>query len=295
MVVLLAPEAADPRLVAELQAELTTLAAQAGYRFQLRPTLSPVELDQVRLVVALPPYPGLVDLAAAGMGAQFLAINFTDLQATDNLSVVAGPQDRPDQVGFLAGYTAAAISEDYRTGVISESETVTGNASRLGFINGVTFFCGLCRPVYPPFPQTGYPITVELPVDAGPEDWAATVTYLSSWEVQTVFVQPSLADERFLATLAEGGIHYILADTVPAGRKDQWVASLGYKDPLDDVRVLLPNLLDGQNKQHVILPLSFIAVNPELLSPGRRSLAERMLADLLAGYIDTGVGPLTGE
>jgi hypothetical protein len=42
-------------------------------------------------------------------------------------------------------------------------------------------------------------------------------------------------------------------------------------------------------------PLGFTGTNPDLLSPGRQQLVETMLADLLAGFIDTGVDPQTGE
>ena len=35
--------------------------------------------------------------------------------------------------------------------------------------------------------------------------------------------------------------------------------------------------------------------NEGLFSPGRQLYVERMLADLLAGYISTGINPLTGE
>jgi hypothetical protein len=43
------------------------------------------------------------------------------------------------------------------------------------------------------------------------------------------------------------------------------------------------------------LPLALQHVNPQLVSPGRQRLVEEMLAELRAGYIDTGVDPATGE
>ena len=58
---------------------------------------------------------------------------------------------------------------------------------------------------------------------------------------------------------------------------------------------LLPGLLNGEGSVVVELPLGFTAVNPDLFSPGRQRLTEIMLADLLAGFIDTGVDPATGE
>jgi hypothetical protein len=45
----------------------------------------------------------------------------------------------------------------------------------------------------------------------------------------------------------------------------------------------------------VTLGLGFTSVNHDLFSPGRQRMAEDLLAELLAGFIDTGVDPQTGE
>jgi hypothetical protein len=275
---------------------LSGLAESAGLRFLLRPSLAATELSHVRMVVAIPPDPGLAALAAAAPGTQFLAVGLPGLQPAANLSTILPAADRPDQLGFLAGYVAAAITGDWRTGVISEADTPTGKAISLGFQNGVTYLCGLCSPAYPPFPNGGYPVQVDLATSAGPEDWQASLTYLKSWQVGTAFVDPSLANEDLLANLGEAGINLILAGTPPpAPQPSYWVASLGAPDLLQAVPDAWGKLLAGGKGEQVTLPLGFTGVNPVLLSPGRQHLAERMLADLLAGLIDTGVDPATGE
>jgi hypothetical protein len=189
----------------------------------------------------------------------------------------------------LAGYTAAAITPDYRVGVVTEGNTQAGDATSLGYTNGVFYFCGLCRPVYPPFPTTGYPLRYKLPGGAGPADWQGAITYLNAWQVGTVFVSPSIADEGFLDVLAQSGINFIIVGSPPEGLRGNWVASLGIGDPLPIVQELWPKLVSGKGETHVPLPLGFTAVNPDLLSPGRKRNAETMLADLLAGFINTGV------
>jgi hypothetical protein len=73
------------------------------------------------------------------------------------------------------------------------------------------------------------------------------------------------------------------------------VASLGSQDPLQSLPGLWAKLLVGEGGEEVSLPLGFTGANPDLLSPGRQHLVERMLADLLAGFTDTGVDPQTGE
>jgi hypothetical protein len=274
---------------------LPGLAQEAGLRFEVRPSLAVTETESVRIVVAIPPDPGLAALVAASPDVRFLAVGFQGLQPAKNLSVIASSSGRPDQVGFVAGYVAAAITEDWRAGVISEADTPAGKATSLAFSNGVTYFCGLCQPVYPPFPNLGFPVQVDLPANAGPDDWQAAITSLKTWQVGTVFVYPSLADEQFLAALAEAGINWIITGPPPNALRAHWVASLGAGDPLQAVPDAWAKLIAGEAGALVTLPLEFTAVNPVLFSPGRQRLAEAMLADLLAGYVDTGVDPQTGE
>jgi hypothetical protein len=296
--ILLAPADADPATSAALQGALTRLAGQAGLGFEVRAELNAADLGNVRIVVALPPASGLAELAASAPETQFLAFGIQGLQPTPNLSAIASPAGRPDQLGFVAGYLAAVITEDWRVGVVSEAGTTPGKAASLGFRNGMTYFCGLCLPVYPPFPNRGYPVQVELTEEAGAEDWQAAIDALTTWQVETVFVYPSVADEQLLADLAGAGINIIVASPTsepPNAWHEHWVASLGSQDPLQSLPDLWAKLLAGKGGEEVLLPLGFTGTNPDLLSPGRQHLVEAMLADLLSGFIDTGVDPQTGE
>jgi hypothetical protein len=278
-----------------LQDVLTGLAEQAGLGLEVRMSLDTSELGNVRIVVALPPITGLAELAASAPGTQFLAFGTQGLQPAPNLSVIATPAGRPDQLGFLAGYLAAVITDDWRVGVVSEAGTAGGKAASLGFRNGVTYFCGLCLPVYPPFPNRGYPVQVDLPDGAEAQDWQAAIDTLTTWQVETGFVYPAVADEELLADLAGADINLIVAGQPADAWREHWVASLGSQDPLQSLPDLWAKLLAGEGGEEVSLPLGFSGVNPDLLSPGRQRLVETMLADLLAGFIDTGVDPQTGE
>jgi hypothetical protein len=88
----------------------------------------------------------------------------------------------------------------------------------------------------------------------------------------------------------------IIAGPPTAGvLREHWVASIGSQSPLQSLLDLWGKLLSGEGGEEVVLPLGFTGTNPDLLSPGRQRLVETMLADLLAGFIDTGVDPQTGE
>lgn len=295
LAVLLAPPDADVNRVAPLQSTLAELAQQAGLRFEVRPALSTTELEDVRVVVALPPEDELASLVAAAPETQFLALDIPDIKPAPNLTVIVTQPGGSDQVGFLAGYLAAAITDDWRVGILSEEGTITGKAASLGFRNGMTFFCGLCLPFYPPFPNTGYPIVVNLPASAGPQDWQAAIASLKTWQVETVFVHPAVAGDQLLADLAEAEINLIITGPPSEAWREHWVASLGAPDPLQVVPDLWAKILAGQGGEQISLALGFTGVNPDLLSPGRQHVADEMLADLLAGFIDTGVDSQTGE
>lgn len=295
LVVLLAPPGASAELADALQGILTDLASQAGLRFQFRQSLSQVELENAQVVVVLSPDPGVTALAESAPDIQFLAVGIPGLEPAPNLSVVESAGGRPDMLGFLAGYTAAAITPDWRVAVVVEEGTPSGSSYRLGFTNGVFYFCGLCRPVYPPFPTSGYPLYVELPATAGPTDWDSTIAHFNTWQAETVFVDPNVGTPEFLETLAQAGFNLVLVGPPPTGLNENWVASIGATDPIQPVRELLPGLLNGEGGVVVELPLGFTGVNLDLFSPGRQRLTETMLADLLAGFIDTGVDPATGE
>ena len=294
VVVLLAPQGADPLQVQALQPVIQDLASQAGLRFQPRAELSPLELEHVKIVVALPPAANLADLAAAAPATQFLALGIPGLQASDNLSVIAA-STRMDQAAFLAGFMAAAITDEWRIGVIGESGSASGKAALNGFANGEAYFCGLCLSGYPPFPAGGYPILLVLPANPGPADWQGVLNELRSWQVKTVFVHPAVAVERLLDELAQADISFILLHTPPQAVQSNLVAILGTSDGVQAVPEVWASMLQGQGGQQVDLPLSITYSNPERLSPGRQRLAENLLVDLLTGMVDTGVDPTSGE
>lgn len=290
LAILLAPPGVDAAAVEGLQPALAELAQGAGLQFEVRPALSAADLQSqpVRVVVTLPPDPGLASLAAAAPGVQFLALNIPGVQAGTNLSTIQAAGSRPDLQGFLAGYLAAAITTDWRVGVLSEAGTGAGEAASQAFANGVVFYCGLCRPAYPPFPIPGYPLAAGLPAGASQADWQAAVDSFKVWQVETVYVYSSAPNGDLMSFLANAGFRLIASGAPPAGAGEQWVASISGGDLLPAIGKLWPELVSGAGGQQVALPLALENVNPKLLSPGRQRLVENMLADLLDGFIDPG-------
>ena len=293
LVILYAPPGSDASLVDDLGSELSELAAQDGLRFDTRSQMLESDFEEdLRLVVVLPPDPGVLNLTQTYPQVQFLAIGISDLEAGGNLSVIGTGGNRPDQQGFLAGYLATVVTPDWRVGIISQGDTTSGMAARNGFVNGVIFYCGLCRPVFPPFYQ--YPSFYDLPGGASQEKQQAAADFLIGQSVLTVYVFPGMADSFLMEYLAQAGVNLIGADTPPASVQNNWIASV-QTDLVSSVKEVWPRLVNGEGGISLELPLIITNRNAGLFSPGRQHHVENLLSDLMAGYIDTAVNPLTGE
>jgi len=293
LVVLFASRESDDNLASDLEIALHDFADHEGVRFERLSTLEGTGLSaDVRIFVSIPPDPGISTMAEDNPQIQFLAVGIPDLEPANNLSVLTLWGERPDQMGFLAGYLAAVITKDWRVGVVSRVDSAPDRAARLGFLNGATFFCGLCRPAYPPFLQ--YPVSVELTAEASQEESQIAVDNLTSNAVSTVYIYPGAGDIAMLEALAQAGIQIIGAGKPPASVQNQWVASLD-TDLSGAVETIWPDLIAGKSGVKLDAPLLFTHRNERLFSPGRQRLVEKIMADLLAGYIDTGVDPNTGE
>jgi len=291
--ILLALPDADPGEVAILEPLLSELAAEAGLAIEpLHELLGAALGADVRLAVVPPPDPGIMNLASANPAVQFLAVGMEGLQAGGNVSVISGNGARPDQQGFVAGYLAAVITPDWRVGVLSRSDTPEGKAARNGFNNGTIFYCGLCRPAYPPFVQ--YPVFAEVSAASSPEERQAAADSLVSNAVKTVYLAPSAGDAALAEYLAGKGVQVIGGTQPPPAAAPQWVASLR-ADPLQAVRTAWTRLLNGEQGFRLETPLAMTDRNESLFSAGRQRLVDNLLADLLAGFIETGVNLETGE
>ena len=105
----------------------------------------------LKIVIALPPDPGLAALTAAAPDVQFLAVGIPGLAAASNLSSIGAGGLPVDQQAFLAGYIAGLVAPEWKVGILSQKDTPGGDAAPTAFTNGFMFYCGSCR--NPLFPQ----------------------------------------------------------------------------------------------------------------------------------------------
>lgn len=292
-VLLLAPTEGNQLPLEEVQAVLEGLVSQAGYSLEIIQSLTPEEITpDVRLVVSLPPDPGLESLAASARETRFFALGIPGLDESPNLTSASIQQDGMGLQGFMGGVIAALVTPDWRIGMISIADAPQGALAREGFINGAVYFCGTCRQIYPPFFDSQnqliqYPLYVEIPSAASETEWQSAADYLIERGVETIYIFPGAGGVGLLNYLVESGINIIGGEAPPDGIQKNWVASI-YSDPSGSWQTLLERAILDQETPAVSGGLQIGYINIELLTPGRQKLAEAVLEDLLNGYIESG-------
>ncbi|OQY31299.1 MAG: hypothetical protein B6I38_06035, partial [Anaerolineaceae bacterium 4572_5.1] len=73
---------------------------------------------------------------------------------------------------------------------------------------------------------------------------------------------------------------------LPDAVAEHWVVSLRF-DTLQTIQEHWSDFVSGVDGVSIQVPLTLSDPNPELLSPGRQHLAEKILEDVLAGYIES--------
>ena len=262
------------------------LAQQSGFRFQVRNTLTPIDLADptLKVVIVLPPDPGVAALAPTEPGVQFLAVNIPNLTAGGNLSVLAGDA-QVELPAFLAGYVAAMITDEYHIGMVIPKDDVDAQRAFNAFNNGMIYYCGLCRTFY--VSQIDYPTYVEIPSDEAPARYGGYANVLiNDRKVYALYIYPSLAKDEFLSYVGTQGV-MLIGTSMPDPRPGGWVMTIR-PDTTKAIQTAWPSLVAGQGGINVQSPLGIADVDPGLLSPGRLRLAQEILDSLLAGRILTG-------
>ncbi len=277
----------DPGII-EFRDEVVDLAYQSGLGLENLTTMQENDFQSdVTLVFLLEADPGVAELASGHPDVQFVIVGLPGIAASNNISVLDTQDRRPDHQAFVAGFIAAMVADDWRAGVVSIGSGAENEAIQTGFINGARYFCGLCRPAFPPFYE--YPQSFQL--DTGGEDWGSLaaliqenrlgVIYLAPLEVFQSNVQEDL--QLNIAIIGDGA----RPDAVP---ESQWLATIRYS-AINSLRTVWEDLLGGRGGLTLHWELKIIDVNRDLLSEGRERAARGLIDDMEAGFVDTGYEP----
>lgn len=294
LAVLIVPKDMDKVLSDAYQSTVYNLAQGSNLRFQVRNAFTIGDLDpSLRIVVALPPDPGIAALAAAAPKVQFLAINIPGITAGKNVSTLA-TNSRADIPAFVAGYTAAMISDDYRAGMIMPKDDATAQAAAAAFANGMAYYCGVCGQFLLYHDQNGavvsFPAFVAIPGSDAPTRLGGWVNFLvGSQKADAVYVypDPKIGVQQLYDALGQTGAQ-IISMTVPNPKPAGWVLAIR-PDEVKAIQSAWPMLLAGQGGQAVPSPLGLAEVDASFLSPGKERLVQQVLDDLQSGRLATGV------
>jgi hypothetical protein len=286
LAILVVPADMDQESSDLYQKTVYDLAQQSGFRFQVRNTLTAADLTDasLKVVIVLPPDPGLASMALATPQVQFLAVNIPNLTAGGNLSVLAG-DSQVEIPAFMAGYIGAMIADDYHIGMILPQGNAEAQRAFTAFNNGMAYYCGLCRPFYlTPF---NYPQYIEIPADESPDRYGGYANALIvERKVYALYVYPDLASPDFLSYIGTQGA-MIIGSAMPDAHPGGWVVTI-QPDIIKAIQSAWPKLIAGQGGINVQSPLGLADIDPTLLTPGKERLAQQTLDDLLAGRIVPG-------
>jgi hypothetical protein len=262
---------------------LQEVSSEEGWIVQ---TMDHAEFEEVtpdlKLLISLPPDPGLQDLALQNPDIHFLAIGIPGLQTQANLSILS-PEGLPiDQQAFIAGYTSAILTKDWRIGLILDAESERANVVKEAFSNGIVYYCGLCQLAYPPFHY--YPIIYEFSSEPSKEDWLLASESLLSYAVETAYIYSENLNLAAMEHLVENGVTLIGIQDPPIELNENWATTIRFNFE-EVIHKHWDTIINNLNGVVDIVPIRFINTNADLFSTGRQLWAEETLQDLLQGNI----------
>ena len=282
LAVLVLPADMDTEASDLYQKTVYDLTQASGMRFQVRNSFSSGDLEPgLKVVIALPPDPGIMELATAAPDVQFLSINIPGVVPNPNVSVL-GNNSQATIAAFLAGYTAAMLTDDYRIGMLMPRDNDDAIQSYNAFANGRKFYCGLCRPYF--FLPWEFPQFIDIGADEDVNNYDAYADILIlQYQVRTMFIHPDIQTQDlvdYIGTTGTSMIGTVSPDQRPAG----WIMTI-QPDTIQAIQSAWPSLIAGQGGLTVQSPLGLSDIDPSLLSPGKQLEVQEILDKLQRGLI----------
>lgn len=270
-------------------ARVQEFASASGLTLETLGSITPENLAaDVKIAIILPPDPGIADLAAGFPGIRFISIGIPGVQPSANLSVVAPDGSHPEWAGFMAGYIAAVITDEWRVGMLSQAGNTGSNLAADAFINGAEFYCGLCQKTYPPF----YYIAPVLEVNptTNQVEWQPWADQFIQTPVRTGYVYHGVSNPELLAYLAQNGLMLIGSEAPPENLRQSWVATLR-TDLVSPLQQAWQDSLAGAPGSTYPAAMGIYDINENLITPGKLRLINETMVLLAEGAISPNTIP----
>lgn len=280
--VLLLVVPADMNMDAERLA-VQAIAAEQGYLFEEADSWQAANWPaNVERVVGLLPIDANRDvtLFADNPEVEFLIVGSAELTGS-NVSVLAAAPEYPWQVGFVAGYTAAVLSSEWRTGALFVEGQEAGGLPE-GYAAGARYYCGLCSPLYPPF--VSYPITATVPDGADGQTVAGAIGTLNQSGIQSLFL---VGFDHLATPPADFGALALVGYSDFGGQVPNWWHAAVVSGSPTDLADLVSGWLQGEagGSVQVNWTLEILSVDEAVLTPGRLENVKSVLPGLSSGLI----------
>jgi len=283
---LISAEGANPNTVTQTQTTLESLAGTYGLTLEVYADISPeVVAPNVAFVVGVGSGLDFGGLASSFPETKFIIIGSPNAVTGENLSVIGDPTIEAQHQAFMAGYLAAVISSDYKVGGLFSADASAEDID--AFVIGAEFFCGLCKPQYPPY--NDFPQTETVSPDSGINAFQSVVDTLVSSGIEVLYLQGALVSPESLTYLSDRGVK-VISDSPPDMPRDNWVGTVS-PDPASALPIVWEEVLAGSSGVQVPAPIALYDTDAGLVSEGRLRLFNDMAADLEAGLIATNIVP----
>ena len=271
-----------------LTERLTAFTQTNGFTFEQYESISAEQITpSVKILVTTAEAAQIEAINQQLPGLKIVAVDVSGLNpGLVNVHAVTSEGGTLEQRAFLAGYALALTTADYRVGVLTLSGDDLGNRARDSFIVGARYFCGLCKPLYPPFiSQPYYPLYAEMSAPTDPANWQAAADSLLNLAVTAMYVQPEISSLDLMTYLASKNVSIVGVEGQAGLEAAGKVVGVLGSDLYASVQAAVSGLLAGEDIGNSTGSLELKQINPDLMSDGRHILFERIREDLLNGLI----------
>jgi hypothetical protein len=280
-VTIVAPPEILPETVKALTDAIQPAVSQAGLVIETLGQIPSGSLGPNRKAAIFLIVPGnLVDIINANPDTQILVLSNADLQTGPTLTVV---REHPEFLAFIAGYTTAAASPNWRAAGLIPSNGSETNELANAFKSGGRYLCGRCGTSTPPF--AAYPLTESLPGSSTPAEWNQAVGNILPAGLETLYFSKEAQSPELLQALVSQNILFVGTKFPGEEMRNRWAATLSM-DSIGAVAKALPDMLAGQGGKTIQVGIALSDVNDAYISAGKLRLINQTNEMLMKGWIN---------